>query len=64
MRKITSVLLLTGITGTAMAHTGEGSVLASLSHQIIGSHHLPLSLLLFAVVVFAIHRWHSSKRAD
>ena len=64
MRKTTSVLLLTGVTGTAMAHTGEGSVLAALSHQIIGSHHLPLSLLLFAIVILAVHRWHGSKRAD
>jgi hypothetical protein len=64
MRKTTCVLLLTAVTGTAMAHTGEGPVLAALSHQIIGSHHLPFSILLIAVAILAIHRWHSSKRTN
>jgi hypothetical protein len=63
MRIITSLILLTGVAGTAMAHTGDGIVVAALSHQIFGLHHLPFSILLVVAVVFAIRRWHSGKRA-
>jgi hypothetical protein len=64
MRLITSLLLLAGFAGPAMAHTGDGAVLTALSHQIFGLHHLPFSILLIVIAVFAIYRWHSSKRSD
>jgi len=64
MRTITGLLLLTGFAGTAMAHTGDGILLTSLSHQLLGLHHLPFSILLIVAAIFAIHRWRSSKRGN
>ena len=64
MRMITSLLLMTGFAGTAMAHTGDGVLVTALSHQIFGLHHLPISILLVVVAVFAICRWHSGKRVN
>jgi len=64
MRLITSLLLLTGFAGPAIAHTGEGAVLTALSHQVLGLHHLPFSIFLIVIAVFAIYRWQSSKRSD
>ena len=64
MRLITSLLLLTGFAGPAIAHTGDGAVFTALSHQVFGLHHLPFSILLIVVAVVAIYRWQSSKRAD
>jgi len=64
MRMITSLLLLTGFAGPAIAHTGDGILLAALSHQLFGLHHLPFSILLVVAAIFAIRRWQSSKRAD
>jgi hypothetical protein len=64
MRLITSLLLLTGFAGPAMAHTGDGVLLTALSHQVFGLHHLPFSILLIVIAIFAIYRWQSSKRSD
>ena len=64
MRLITILLLLTGFAGPAIAHTGDGAVLTALSHQIFGLHHLPFSILLIIIALFAIYRWQSSKRSD
>lgn len=64
MRMITSLLLMTGFAGTAMAHTGDGVLLATLSHQVVGLHHLPVSILLVVVAVFVFRRWQSSKRIN
>lgn len=64
MRMITSLLLLTGFAGTAMAHTGDGVLLATLTHQVFGLHHLPLSILLVVAAALAFRRWQSSKRIN
>ncbi len=64
MRLNTSLLLLAGFAGPAIAHTGDGISLAALSHQIFGLHHLPFSILLAVVTIIAIGHWHSSKRSD
>jgi len=64
MRTITSLLLLTGFAAPAIAHTGDGILLAALSHQLFGLHHLPFSILLLVAVIFVIRRWQSSKRTD
>lgn len=64
MRMIMGLLLLTGLTSTAVAHTGDGVLLTALSHQLFGLHHLPFSILLVAGAVFVVHRWHSSKRRN
>jgi hypothetical protein len=64
MRMITSLLLLAGFAGPAIAHTGDGIPLAALSHQIFGLHHLPVSILLVVATIIAFGHWHSSKRSD
>ena len=64
MRMITTLLLLTGFAGTAMAHTGDGVLPAALTHQVFGLHHLPVSMLLVIVTAFAFRRWHRSKRVN
>lgn len=64
MRMITSLLLMMGFAGTAMAHTGDGVLLTTLTHQVIGLHHLPISILLIVAAVFAFRRWQSSKRVN
>jgi hypothetical protein len=63
MRMITSLFLLTGFAGQAAAHTGDGILVAALSHQLFGLHHLPFSILIVVATVFAIRRWQSSKRS-
>ena len=64
MRLLTSFLLSAGFAGPAIAHTGNGSTLEALSHQLVGLHHLPFSLVALAAVVFVIGCWHICKRAD
>ena len=64
MRILTSLLLLTGVTETAMAHTGDGLLSEALTHQLLGLHHLPINILLLVVVVFAIYRWYARKSVD
>ena len=64
MRMITSLLLLTGVAGPAMAHTGNGVLVSAVSHQIFGLHHLPFSILLVVVAITIIRRWHRGERVD
>jgi hypothetical protein len=64
MRLITSLLVLAGISETALAHTGDGLLPEVLSHQVVGLHHLPFSILLVIAAVIVIRRWQSRKRAD
>ena len=64
MRLITSLLLLTGFAGPAIAHTGDGALLNSLSHQVFGLHHLPFNLLLCVAAIYIFRRWQSSKRTQ
>lgn len=64
MRILTSLLLLTGLAETAMAHTRDGLLSEALSHQLLGLHHLPFTILLLVVAVFAIYRWYSRKSVD
>ena len=64
MRMITSLLLLAGLAGPAIAHTGDGILVTALAHQLFGLHHLPFSILIVVATVFAIRRWQSSKRSN
>ena len=63
MQRYVVILLtigLTGIAGIANAHTldSEHSLVETLWHQVMGSHHLPytLGLLACGVVLFLIGR--------
>ena len=64
MRMMTSLLLLTGVAGPAMAHTGDGMLVPAISHQIFGLHHLPFSILLVVVAIYVVRRWHRGERVD
>lgn len=64
MRLITGLLLLTGIAGPAMAHTGDGVLVSALTHQLIGLHHLPFSILLVVAVILVIRWWQSGESVD
>jgi hypothetical protein len=64
MRLITSLLILAAASETATAHTGGGLLPEALSHQLLGLHHLPFSILLVIATVIVIRRWQSRKRAD
>jgi hypothetical protein len=59
---ITSAILLAGST-PAMAHTlsfQEGA--AALYHQVLGSHHLPFTLLLVVIGVVAFRLLRKSRQ--
>ncbi len=56
---LAGLILLTGFTSPAFAHTlsiHEG--VAAFYHQLLGAHHLPLTVLLIVVgiVLFARHK--------
>ena len=63
MKRLISTLLLAGIAPVAGAHTldAAGGVITALGHELFGSHHLPLTLLLVVVGVVLFRAW--KKRA-
>jgi len=65
MKRIaTGLILLTGLAGTASAHTlaiDEG-LLLRLDHQLLGLHHLPLTILLVVAGVWLFQRWYRTFR--
>jgi predicted transporter len=60
MRRIVSLVLLVGATNTALAHTVDGSTLAMLGHEILGLHHLPLSIAVIGLAIYLGRNWHRS----
>ena len=59
---ITTAILLAGST-PAMAHTlSHKEGMAALVHQLLGSHHLPFTLLLVVVGIALFRSW--KRRAD
>jgi hypothetical protein len=59
MKRIaTGLILLTGLAGTASAHTlaGDEGLLLQLDHQVLGLHHLPITILLVVAGVWLIRR--------
>ena len=65
MRLISGTLLL-ALTAGAHAHTlaGDESLVVRLGHQLLGSHHLPLTVLLVIVGVIALSQVRKSPRHD
>jgi len=63
-RLITSLILLAGSTGIAGAHTlaVEDGLLGQLDHQLLGLHHLPLTVLLIVIGVMLLRRWSTARR--
>lgn len=62
MKRLIALTLLAA--PAAQAHTLDpaGGIFAALGHELFGSHHLPLTLLLVVVGVVAYRSW-SKKRS-
>ena len=65
-RFLTGAILAAGIPGIAAAHTLSDSegVIAQLWHELLGWHHLPLTLLLVVVGVVAWVAYRSARRQE
>ena len=66
MKKLISGLtLFAGLPVVASAHTlaGDEGLIGQLEHQLLGSHHLPLTILLVVVGVVAYRSLRSRKRS-
>jgi heme/copper-type cytochrome/quinol oxidase subunit 3 len=62
-KPIATLALLAGFVSPAYAHTlsiHEG--LAALYHQVLGMHHLPITILLVVIGIVLIRNWR--KRTD
>ncbi|NIS90392.1 MAG: hypothetical protein GTN98_09985 [Woeseiaceae bacterium] len=59
MKRLLSTLLLTGIAPVAGAHTLDvsGGLLMALGHELLGAHHLPLTILLIVIGVVLSRSW-------
>jgi len=60
-RLITGLIPFIGVSGVASAHTlaGDESVILQLDHQLLGSHHLPLTGLLIVGGIVAFRLWRN-----
>ena len=66
MKKLSSVLILfAGLPGVASAHTlaGEEGLITQLQHELLGGHHLPLTIILVVVGVIAYRSLRARKRS-
>jgi S-adenosylmethionine:tRNA-ribosyltransferase-isomerase (queuine synthetase) len=59
MRKLLSLFLFAGMTRVADAHTlaADDSLPMQLVHQLLGSHHLPISALIVLVGILVFRVW-------
>lgn len=64
MRQLLTLILILGISGIAAAHTldDKDGLLTQLYHQVLGSHHLPLTLLLIVGGIVLLRRWQKARR--
>ena len=64
MRLFLSLLLLAGVSRIASAHTlgNEDGVLVQLWHQLLGLHHLPLTVLLIVAGIMLFRSWRKTSR--
>ena len=66
MKKLTSALILfAGLPAVASAHTlaGDEGLISQLQHELLGAHHLPLTILLVVAGVVAYRSLRSRKRS-
>lgn len=63
MLRLINTCLILAFSGSVMAHTlhEDAGTVAQLFHQVLGSHHLPLVLLLLAVGLLVLRRFGASK---
>ncbi len=64
MKKILGLFFLAGMTRVADAHTvaADDGLIGSLLHQILGLHHLPLTLLLIAGGILLFRHWRALRK--
>lgn len=57
MRQLAGLFLLIAFVGTAGAHeiAGDAGTLERLGHEVIGLHHLPVTVILVGTI-FALYR--------
>jgi hypothetical protein len=58
MRLLTTLILAIGTSGIAAAHAldGDDALLVQLYHQVLGSHHVPLTVLLITAGIVLLRR--------
>ncbi len=63
MLRLINTCLILAFSGPVMAHTlhDEAGTVAQLYHQLLGSHHFPLLLLLFVAVWLVLRKFGTSK---
>jgi hypothetical protein len=64
MRQLLALFLIPGISGSAVAHTldDKDGLVTQLYHQVLGSHHLPLTMLLIVGGIVLLRRWQKARR--
>jgi len=64
MRRLISTCSILTIAGTASAHglSEDAGTVAQLGHQLLGSHHAPLVILLLVIGVVAIRAYSEARR--
>ena len=64
MRQLLALILFPGISGIAAAHTldDKDGLVTQLYHQVLGSHHLPLTMLLIVGGIVLLRRWQKARR--
>jgi hypothetical protein len=64
MRLLLSLFLLAGLSRVAEAHTlgGDDGILVQLGHQLLGLHHLPLTLLLIVGGILLFRYWRAVRK--
>jgi len=66
MKKLISVLILfAGLPVVASAHTlaGDEGLINQLQHELLGAHHLPLTILLIVVGVVAFRSLRARRKS-
>jgi hypothetical protein len=64
MRLLLTIFLITGTSGIAAAHTldSKDGLLTQLYHQLLGSHHLPLTVLFIVAGIVFLRQWRGTRR--
>ena len=64
MRLLLTLFLIAGTSGIAAAHTldDKDGLLTQLYHQLLGSHHLPLTMLIIVGAIVLLKRWQKARR--
>ncbi len=64
MRQLLALILIPGISRIAAAHTldDKDGLVTQLYHQMLGSHHFPLTMLLIIGGIVLLRRWQKARR--